>query len=50
MTYLFIDTVPVTVTYLVSNYKNDYEEERESAGKDVVRHFSGVDPVFMWRC
>jgi hypothetical protein len=30
---LFIDTVPVTVTCLMSNYKNDYEEEQKSAGK-----------------
>jgi hypothetical protein len=47
---LFIDTVPVTVTYLVSNYKNDYEEEHESAGKEMVRHFPGVVQVFLWRC
>lgn len=47
---LFIDTVPVTVTYLVSNYRNDYEEEQESAGQETVRHFPRVVPVFMWRC
>ena len=50
MNYLFIGTVPVTVTYLVSNYKNDYEEEQESSGKETVRRFPGVVPVFMWRC
>ena len=50
MNNLFIDTVPVTVTYLVSNYKNDYEEEQESDWKETVRHFPSVFPVFMWRC
>ena len=50
MNYLLIDTVPVTVNYLVSNYNNDYEEEQESAGKETVRHFPGVIPVLMWRC
>lgn len=47
---LFIYTIPVTVTYLVSNYKSDYEEEQESAGKETVRHFARVVPVFVWRC
>lgn len=50
MNNLFIDTVPVTVTYLMSNYKNDYEEEHESAGKETVRRFPSVVPVFIWRC
>jgi hypothetical protein len=39
---LFIDTVQVTVTYLVSSYRNDYEEEQEDAGKETARHFPGV--------
>jgi hypothetical protein len=47
---LFIDTLPVTITYLASNYKNDYEEEKESVGKETVRHFQSIVPVFMWRC
>lgn len=50
MNNLFIDTVPVTVTFIVSSYTNGYEEEQENAGKETARHFPVVVPVFMWGC